>query len=268
MELTAPILLAAAWAYFALLWCLAPVPIADAAGPEDTFSDRDRITRWLNGFYSGYVLALTAAGALAWVALVDWHFARLPRGLYLVTAVPRAAPTGLGGFCAFLLALPLAYPLAWRTIRLIFGTAECGRYALWSEGYTTPSRKFLLRAASASVLFSGALTWYTLTHYVRFEEDRVVASNWFGVDGTSYSYDRVKYVVQSDWEWSAKQRRSYKSLKQFVVFDDGRVVPIYPDRYPVEGQIWPEAEVAAIVCTKSGKPLTEVCFGADAYTLP
>ena len=268
VELTVPILLAAAWAYVLLIWHLAPVPARRPRSSDDTFPDRERIDKRLNVIYAVSVVALTAVGSAAWSTLFDWHLARLPRGSFLLSTAHPAAPYRLGGFCAFVLALPAAYPLAWHTLRLFLGAEKCARYALWSQDNNGPGRGFLLRAAAPGLVLTGLMAWYTLTHYVRFEEDRVVVSNWLGSDGTSYGYDRVKYVVQSEWAWNEKPRRSVKQIRRFVVFDDRRVVPIYPDRSAIEGQIWSEEELAAIVCRKSGKPLTEVCFGADAHKLP
>ena len=273
MELTVLILFAGSAAYVALIWCLTPpVPEADPnpfadAGPYPEWQPID--TRW-NVLYAGYVVALTALGVVAWPAFIDWHFSRLPQGLFLLGLVQDRAAYIMGGFIALALAFPAAYTLASQTLRLNLGKAEFERYWRHQSSESTVRRQFLLRAAIPGFALTGLMCWVVLTGYTRFEEDRVVVSNQFGLDGASYRYDQVKYVVQSEWVREAKGHRSFRhhsvrSVRWFVVFDDRRVVSLRADAERLNQS---DVELVAFVLGKSGKPLTEVSFSSDVSKLP
>jgi hypothetical protein len=268
--LTALILLAGGVVYAALIGRLTspppPDPDADAGcGPE-----YHRVGSRFYALLAACAVALTAAGAVAWPAFIDWHFSRLPQGRFLIR-LEHGVLYWMGGFATLALALPLAPALVLGTYRLRLGPEGSARLAR-CLGWDSSWRRFLLRASLPSLAIAVGLTWLALARYARFEDDRAVVSTWLGMDGATYGYDRVRYVVRSDWIWRdgsrSGRRGSVRAVGRFVVFDDRRVVAFHTERSEVDRLTEHDEAVIRFVGDKSGRPLTEVCFDTDVYKLP
>jgi hypothetical protein len=225
--------------------------------PAEEMQDLAQRAKRIDWAFVGLFFFFTGACALAWTVLLlevsRLRDSMMPAHLLLVQLEPNWLIWACPGL---FLGMISGGWLALLSLRLLLGPRRFQQYSMASS---TQAGFDGLRAFKwMSIVFvTGAAVWSVLSldWYDRFEEDRVVINELWGLGETTYGYDQVTQIVETT-HFVAPNGKLVERTRQFVIFADGR-------QWCHDSVLRDPGPLLDLLTRKAGKPVIRARFLED-----